>query len=349
MEQRQLGRTGLVVSAIGLGMEHAERSAESMEELLATAVAGGISYIDTLYGDPDERDITFWEVFAPALAKQRDKLLVSGHWSDWRFDLDACERRFEHLLERSGGRVEVAIVPMVDYVEALHGPVAETLRRLERFKREGRVGAIGMSGHVPEVALEAVQSGRLDVLMYPVNLVKHDSEPDQALYQACLEQGVGLIAMKPFYGGTLLVAQGKPTGITPWQCLDYVLAQPVSTTVPGARNAEQVRGVLSYLEASQEERDYRPAQANLHTRLAGICVFCNHCLPCPSGIDIANTLMLADWAKGGMMLEDVRASYGNLPAKASDCSECGECSARCPFGVDVASKMQEAAAIFASS
>ncbi len=50
MEYRTLGRTGLEVSAIGLGMEHMlKHSPEEMAAVLETAVAGGITYIDLLY------------------------------------------------------------------------------------------------------------------------------------------------------------------------------------------------------------------------------------------------------------------------------------------------------------
>ena len=43
-----------------MGMEHAEQSRQSMDELLGTAVAGGVSYIDTLYGDPEGWEAGFW-------------------------------------------------------------------------------------------------------------------------------------------------------------------------------------------------------------------------------------------------------------------------------------------------
>jgi len=42
----------------------------------------------------------------------------------------------------------------------------------------------------------------------------------------------------------------------------------------------------------------------------------------------------------------VRATYDALTAKASTCTECGACTDRCPFGVDVVPKMQQAVAIF---
>jgi hypothetical protein len=205
-----------------------------------------------------------------------------------------------------------------------------------------------MSGHEPAIALEAVESGIVDALMFGVNLLCEDRPAHGELLQACARRGVGVVAMKPFAGGTLLVASGRPTGISPVQCLSYTLSRPaVATTVPGARNAQQMREVLRYSEARPEERDYRPALANIHSYLAGTCVFCNHCLPCPQGIDIGNTLMMADWARADMN-DDMRQWYGGLSAKPSDCTECGTCEERCPFHVEVIAKIREAAATFES-
>lgn len=50
--------------------------------------------------------------------------------------------------------------------------------------------------------------------------------------------------MKPYLGGRLLKTEGRPTGITPVQCLHYVLSQPVTTIVPGARNISEMSEAL---------------------------------------------------------------------------------------------------------
>jgi predicted aldo/keto reductase-like oxidoreductase len=195
------------------------------------------------------------------------------------------------------------------------------------------------------MAIRAVNSGLFDVFMFPVNMVGHNDEKKNALCQTCVEQDVGLVAMKPYFGGTLLYVDGKATAITPVQCLAYVLSQPVSTTVPGVKNVEELHATLHYLEATDEEKDYRSAIADIYHHLAGHCVYCNHCLPCPQSINIATTILLADWAQNGVT-DELIDHYSNLPVKASECTECGVCMERCPFEVDVTVKMREAAEIF---
>ncbi len=89
----------------------------------------------------------------------------------------------------------------------------------------------------------------------------------------CEQNGVGVIAMKPFGGGRLLMEgsvsfAGYHRGgkglkkkisdpISPIQCLHYVLSQPgVNVVLPGVKNIEELNGVLGYLKATTEERDY---------------------------------------------------------------------------------------------
>jgi len=44
--------------------------------------------------------------------------------------------------------------------------------------------------------------------------------------------------------------------------------------------------------------------------------------------------------------ETLRDHYGLLAHRADECIDCGQCMENCPFGVDVISKMKEAAALF---
>jgi len=140
---------------------------------------------------------------------------------------------------------------------------------------------------------------------------------------------------------------GKPPPITPVRCLSYALAQVgVCTVVPGCRDLEQLAGALGYCAASDEHRDYSAILADFRQYIPGECVYCNHCLPCPAEIDIGKTIRLFETAQRSPTLE-LRAGYDALPANASDCEQCADCVDRCPFGVDVIAKMDQAADFFA--
>ena len=73
--------------------------------------------------------------------------------------------------------------------------------------------------------------------------------------------------------------------------------------------------------------------------VTGECVYCNHCLPCPSRIDIGRMIRALETASNHPTAEQ-RAAYRALSATASECTKCGACIERCPFGVDVVSKME---------
>lgn len=342
MEYRKLGRTGLNVSAIGLGTEHLEKSRETMEEVLRTAVDAGVNYIDVLYSNPESD----WDNFGPALRSYRDKLILAAHWipanHPLSHDTDKCQRYFEGVLVHMGNFAEVAILTAVSDLEKEW--VQKAAEHLLRYKEQGRIGYIGVSDHGASTAIKAVNSGLIDVLMLPINIIEHNDEANSALYQACADQNVGVVAMKPYYGGPLLFAGGKPTGITPSQCLAYVLSQPVATTVPGVKNLEELRATLHYLKATNEEKDYSQVK-DIHHYLAGQCVYCSHCQPCPQKINIAGMIWLVDQTQGGITRE-LKSAYSKRKIEGSECTECGVCMERCPFEVDVIAKMQEAVEIF---
>jgi predicted aldo/keto reductase-like oxidoreductase len=349
MEYRKLGRTGLNVSAIGLGTEHLGASKKNIDGIFRTAVEAGVNYIDII-GSNDP----FWN----AVRTHRDKLILAAHWipsnhSLFR-DTDACQRHFEDVLAHTGNNyAEVGMLTLVNNVEGWE-EAERALERLQRFKEQGRIGYIGMSTHELLGSIIDVNSGLIDVLMVPINLmglvmnlVTGKSEESRELCQACVKQDVGLVAMKPYRGGGLFFSQGKPTGITPTQCLAYVLSHPVSTTVPGVSTVEHLQEALHYLEATNEEKDYRSVIENIPTVWRGECLHCGHCHPCPVGIDIASVILNVDlMGSPDYTFDELVYIYGGLQVKASECTECGVCMERCPFEVDVIARMREAVKIF---
>jgi uncharacterized protein len=69
-------------------------------------------------------------------------------------------------------------------------------------------------------------------------------------------------------------------------------------------------------------------------------VHCNHCLPCPSEVDVGQILRLLQMSKS-QLTSELKTEYNNMAKKASDCIHCGQCTKRCPFEVDVILKMKE--------
>ena len=71
----------------------------------------------------------------------------------------------------------------------------------------------------------------------------------------------------------------------------------------------------------------------------GICVYCNHCQPCPKGLNVGMINKYYDLALAGD--EMAKGHYDKLEVKAGECIQCGHCESRCPFHVKQETRMQE--------
>jgi len=370
MQYRKLGRTGLDVSAISLGTEYLiDRPPDDVVRTVHHAIDQGVNYFDLFFAQPHFRDM-----MGRAFKPYRDRVMLAGHLgatvhqgqSDKTRDPRLAERFFDDFLMRyNTDYVDLIFLHNSDGQEDYDLLTSEgsLLDVAKRYVREGKARYIAFSGHTVETALQAAESGEIDVIMFPVNMAGHGIEGKRSFLQACVSNNVGLVAMKPFAGGGLLrddqsiKAEGYVTGgdsrdlernrpITPVECLHYTLSQPgISTVVPGCKDIHELDMALAYWSASDEEKDFSAHIAQFQHYMEGQCVYCNHCLPCPSEIDIGQTLRLLDEAES-RLTPALQDAYAALAANADDCIQCGSCMERCPFGVDVVGRMETAADLF---
>jgi predicted aldo/keto reductase-like oxidoreductase len=191
----------------------------------------------------------------------------------------------------------------------------------------------------------------IDMLMFSVNpaydygqgeLANGSVDERSDVYRRCEKEGVGISVMKPFSGGQLLDASRSPFGqaLTHYQCIRYCLDKPgVLTVLRGAKSVQEVEMLLSYHDQTEEVTDYSVIGEFAPPQASGKCVYCNHCRPCPVGIDIGLVNKYYDLAKAGdtMAVEH----YRTLEKNASDCIQCGHCDSRCPFSVEQSKRMAE--------
>lgn len=116
------------------------------------------------------------------------------------------------------------------------------------------------------------------------------------------------------------------------------------TVLPGIRNTEDVKLLSDFFKASDEERDYSIIGTFTPKDVTGTCVYCNHCQPCPAGLNIGLINKYYDLAVIGDTL--AADHYEKLEKKASDCISCGHCDKRCPFHVVQTDRMKRIAEYF---
>lgn len=341
MQYRQLGRTGLKVSEIGLGTEHLT-APEVVTPVIHRAVDAGINYIDMMVWTSEGR-----ERLGAALRGKREGVILAGHLGaadtggQYRRTRDPveCRELWHDLLRRLRTTwVDVLHIHYLDSPADYERVVAPggVLEVALRLKQEGKARYLSLSGHSPTVALQAVEDGHVDLVMHPVCIGDAADQERARLFERCARLRVGLVAMKTFAGGGIFRRQ-KPA--SPAQCIHYSLSQRgVSTALVGVKNVRELEEDLRYLQAPAEERAYASLLEDLQQGLKGTCVFCNHCLPCPSEIDIG--LIMRWLPEVGEADQEMRADYDSLPAKASACTECGACEERCPFGVEIIAAMR---------
>jgi predicted aldo/keto reductase-like oxidoreductase len=241
------------------------------------------------------------------------------------------------------------------------------------LKKKGHVRAIGASSHNPVTARKIVETGHIELLMFNINpafdmasadVDVHDYvknvhmdfeknlDPDRAaLYRLCEQRGVAITVMKTLAGGKLLSPEYTPFArpLTLNQCIHYALTRPaVVSALLGCYTQEHVLEAVSYLNAGEKERDYTDVIKDYQGNLRGSCMYCNHCLPCPSEIDIAAVTRCLDIAALDEkdIPPQVISNYRTLEHRASECAACGNCEKRCPFSVPVVQNMKKAAALF---
>lgn len=380
MIYRPLGNTGLSVSEIGLGCEgFLKKSKSEADRMFSLALESGVNCMDMYSPDPELHSLV-----GRVISENRSSFVLQAHfcttWQDGQYkavrEISSVRSSFEKMIGALGtGHVDVGMIHYVDS-EKTWSQICEggIMDYAIECKRKGIISHIGMSSHNPLVALEAVKSGLIEVLMFSVNPCYDMLAPDddveklfqensysgtlngvdparRALYDACLESGVGITVMKVFGGGDLL-SDNSPAGkaMTVPQCIHYALTRPaVSSVLVGAHSPEELRAALDYENSTDEEKDYTSAFAGFRKNMSwsGHCMYCGHCAPCPRGIDIASLMKFLSLSRANRAVpETVREHYASLSSFASDCIGCGACQSRCPFGVDVISAMREAKEMF---
>ena len=318
METVRLGRTGITVTKNGFGALPIQRvGMDDAARILRAAYEGGINYFDTarFYTDSEEK-------IGEALSDVRGDIIIST--KTMRTETEGFWRELDTSLR----------LMKTDYIDIyqFHNPSfcpkpedgTGLYEAMLDAKRQGMIRHIGITNHRLAVAREAVESDLYETLQFPFSYIA--TEKEEELVRLCEARDVGFICMKALAGGLITRSD---------VAYAYLRQFPVAP-IWGIQRESELREFLSYNENPPELNEERlECIRRDREELSGdFCRGCGYCMPCPVGIEIHSC------ARTSLMLRRAPTALSLTPEqmekmkKIEDCINCGQCKAKCPYGLD---------------
>lgn len=375
MQYRRFPRIDdLEVSALGFGCmrlptvggDEAAIDANELDAMLAAAEESGINYLDTAY--PYHRQASETALGAALersgkrgkfhLATKCPVWLVKER-SDWDRYLD------EQLAKLRTDHVDFYLLHALGTERWAKIKELGALPALERAKAAGKIRHLGFSFHDSLDSFKEIIDGYdgWEFCQVQYNYVDRSFQAGEEGLAYAAERGIGVIVMEPLRGGALASPPPQvkkafaayPTPRLPYEwALRFVLdRQEVSLVLSGMGSARQVWENAAVASAARvnsltkEERALLDEARTIYSERQRVpCTTCGYCQPCPSGVPIPelfgmyNAASMFDTRKGTSGL--YKAQYLSSGHGADSCIRCGECLAKCPQGIAIPDRLEEA-------
>ncbi len=268
MQKRKLGKSGLEVSALGLGCMGMSIAygippdKKDMIDLIRKAVERGVTFFDTaeIYGP-----YTNEELVGEALAPFRGKVAIATKFgikmsADYKQIQDSRPEGIRQSLEGSLKRLKVDAIDLYyQHRVDTNVPIEEVAGTVKDLIREGKVKYFGLS----EPGVKTIRRAHA---VQPVTAIQSEyslwwRRPEEELLPTLEELGIGLVPFSPLGKGFLT---GKIDEKTEFVKTDFRNIVPRFT--PEARKANQA--LVDLLKKIAERKKATPAQIALAWLLA---------------------------------------------------------------------------------
>jgi aryl-alcohol dehydrogenase-like predicted oxidoreductase len=259
MEYRNLGRSGLQVSAVGLGCNNfgMRIDAEQSKAVVEKAIELGINFFDSadIYGGRGRSE----EFLGAAVKGHRRNIVLAtkfaGPMGDGPLWGGASRRYIFEAVEDSLRRLDTDYIDLYQvHFPDVKTPIEETMRALDDVVRAGKVRYIGCSNFAGWQVVEAqmiAHAGHMAPFITAqnqYNLLERHIERE--LVPACQKHGLGILPYFPLASG-FLTGKYRP-GEPPAEGTRLAAMGPRASTVLSEKNFE----VLTKLEAYAQEHGH---------------------------------------------------------------------------------------------
>jgi aryl-alcohol dehydrogenase-like predicted oxidoreductase len=240
---RNFGKTGVQVSALGLGGHHLAQTRDENESLqiVHEAVDGGITFFDNCW----EYHLGLSELLlGKGLTGRRDKVFlmtkVCTHGREKILAMEMLEQSLRRLRTDHLDLWQIHGVSFDNDPDLFIRPNGAA-EALEAAKKQGKVRFTGFTGHKdPRLHLKMLATGfPFDAVQMPLNPFDASFRSfEQNVMPQVRERGMAVIGMKPLSGAGEPITLGV---VSAEEALRYAMSLPVTTTVTGVDKIDVLR------------------------------------------------------------------------------------------------------------